>query len=119
MFIAERCLISFAMGIFALLPVYLLSIGRDEIFFGSISAAGMATAILIVLISPSLTRRFSVRRLAPIGGLLYAAGCATILVNEFSGVRATLPYFLSYMLQSGGSGLSSFQRAFTLHLSVA
>ncbi|CDX53185.1 conserved membrane hypothetical protein [Mesorhizobium plurifarium] len=105
MFIAERCLISFAMGIFALLPVYLLSIGRDEIFFGSISAAGMATAILIVLISPSLTRQFSVRRLAPVGGLLYAAGCATILVNEFSGVRATLPYFLSYMLQSGGWAL--------------
>ncbi|PBB98997.1 MFS transporter [Mesorhizobium sp. WSM3862] len=105
MFIAERFLISFAMGVFALFPVYLLSVGRDEIFFGSISAAGMAAAILIVLISPTLTRQFSVRRLAPIGGLLYAAACVTILLNELSGVRATFPYFLSYMLQSGGWAL--------------
>lgn len=105
MFIVERSLISFAMGIFALFPAYLLSIGRDEIFFGTISAAGMAVAILIVLISPTLTRQFSVRRLAPIGGLLYAAACATILLNELSGVHATFPYFLSYMLQSGGWAL--------------
>lgn len=105
MFIAERYLISFAMGVFALFPVYLLSVGRDEIFFGSISAAGMAVAILIVLISPTLIRQFSVRRLAPIGGLLYAAACATVLLNELSGVRATFPYFLSYMLKSGGWAL--------------
>ncbi|TIN17569.1 MAG: MFS transporter [Mesorhizobium sp.] len=105
MFIAERYLVSFATGVFALFPVYLLSIGRNEIFFGSISAAGMAVAILIVLISPTLTRQFSVRRLAPIGGLLYATACATILLNEWSGARATFPYFLSYMLQSGGWAL--------------
>ncbi|RUU12858.1 MFS transporter [Mesorhizobium sp. USDA-HM6] len=105
MFMAERCLISFAMGVFALFPLYLLSIGRDEIFFGSISAAGMAVAIIIISISPTLTRQFGVRRLAPIGGLLYAAACATVLVNELSGGRATFPYFLSYMLQSGGWAL--------------
>ncbi|WP_201413659.1 MFS transporter [Mesorhizobium sp. J8] len=98
-------MISFAMGTFALLPVYLLSIGRNEIFFGSISSAGMAAAIFIVLLSPTLTRQFSVRRLAPVGGLLYAAGCATMLLNELSGMRATFPYFLSYMFQSGGWAL--------------
>jgi MFS family permease len=105
LFIAERYLVSFAMGVFALLPVHLLSTGRDELFFGSISAAGVAAAILVILLSPGLTRRFGIRRLAPVGGLLYAAGCLAIIYNELSGAQAATLYFLSYILQSAGWAL--------------
>ncbi|WEX74769.1 MFS transporter [Sinorhizobium numidicum] len=105
LFIAERYLLSFSMGIFALLPAYLLSIGRDEVFFGSISACGVAAAILIILFSPSLAQRFGIRRLAPVGGLLYAAGCATMIFNELSGARLPIVYFIGYALQSGGWAL--------------
>jgi MFS family permease len=105
LFIAERYLLSFSMGIFALLPVYLLSIGRDEVFFGSISACGVIAAIVIIIFSPSLVRQLGIRRLAPVGGLLYATGCATMVLNELSAARLPIVYFAGYAIQSAGWAL--------------
>jgi MFS family permease len=90
----ERLLVSLSTGIFALLPLYFVEQGRNEVFFAQIFAAGAVSTLVVVALSSYLIKCFGLRKLAPSGAALYGLGAALFVssttLDDWSYVVASL-----------------------------
>ena len=102
---AENFLITFAVGIFLILPLYFQAQGRNEVFFGQVFAVGAVGAVACVLASHWLLRRLGLARLAPWGSLLFCAGSGLYLFSAAARPSDEWLLYSASLLQGVGWGL--------------
>ena len=101
---AETFLLTFAVGGFLTLPLVLTGMGRTEVFFAQVYAAGAVGAIGCVLATPWLLGRVGLARLAPWGSLSFFAG-SLMYAMAIRHNLCDLAYYAASLVQGVGWGL--------------
>lgn len=99
----ERLSVGFASGSFLLLPLYFRSIGRNEVFFGEVYAAGALGTLLSVSLGAAAIKRFGLQRVAPVGSSFFAFGSALYIFASYT-TTPLYVFFLASFLQGVGWG---------------
>jgi MFS family permease len=99
----ERLSVGFAAGTFLLLPLFFRSIGRDEVFFGEVYAAGALGTLLSVSLGAAAIKQFGLRRVAPVGSLFFTFGSALYVFASYA-TGSLYAFFLASFLQGVGWG---------------
>jgi MFS family permease len=113
----ETFLLTFAVGGFLTLPLQLKSMGRTEVFFAQVYAAGAIGAITCVLATPWLLRRLGLSRLAPWGSLSFLAGSLLYALAVHYRLSDGF-YYLASLVQGVGWGLFLTQGPICLSTTV-
>ncbi|MFZ6771673.1 MFS transporter [Undibacterium sp. SXout7W] len=102
---AENFFVTFAVGIFLTLPLWFQSFGRNELFFGQVFAVGAVGALVCVLSSHWLLKRFGLSRFAPAGSLLFFIGSIIFLLESRSVMPSEPLLYLASLLHGMGWGI--------------
>ncbi len=90
------------MGIFTLFPAFLLAIGYNEVFYGTLSFFGVIFAIVAIVLFPLSYLRYGLNSSAPVGALMYAIGSFVVILNVSTGQSTEAFFYLAVAMQSIG-----------------
>ncbi len=99
----ERLSVGFSLGTFLLLPLFFRGMGRDEVFFGEVYAAGALGTLLSVSLGAAAIKQFGLRRVAPVGSLVFAFGSALYVFASYA-TGPLYAFFVASFLQGFGWG---------------
>jgi Na+/melibiose symporter-like transporter len=104
LFLLECLLVYFAVGMFYILPLFAARLGHGEMLAAQLIAAGAVGAIACSAGSAWLVRRVGLRRLAPMGSAIFAAGALLFATGAAAGAGTPL-FFAASLIQGWGWGL--------------
>ncbi len=100
--IIERIFHAICMGSAALLPLYFLSNGLDEVYFGSTSAISSVIAIIIILVLPYIMKKVRVEKIALASGMFFVSGYTLLFYGNQQPESLKLLGFVCVPLISAG-----------------